>query len=444
MTVSAEGVGLPKSIKVFLLVLAFLTLGCAAVETVCGRVLHLGYPYTWPLMKWETRFSDFSLYKARFAYFHSAQFFSFLGPGYYYPAPLAALHRVFYLLPSSTGSFLALLIATWLGGGLLLVRLLVRRGIGRPMAIGLVAVAAVCSYPFFFEFEQANLEWILCVLVGAGVVAFLRGRGYSAAVCFGIVGSMKIYPLVMVGLLIARRQYRQAVVAVGVCGVSTLAGLWLLCPNLAVSWANTQIGLESFRQRYVLQYEQVGFDHSLVGLMKAVSLAVHPVPLSMRALSLLVGLYLPVVAIAGVLLYFDVIRKLPVVNQVICLTVATILLPPVSYDYTLLHFYLPWALVVLAAVERWEMRGLSGALICFAVLFAPETELIWGGRSYGGQVKALALVGLFGIALVRRFPSQWDWEATTPPQTMEPFEMGHPEILGGPTLARGNGGGGPA
>jgi len=46
--------------------------------------------------------------------------------------------------------------------------------------------------------------------------------------------------------------------------------------------------------------------------------------------------------------------------------------------------------------------------VCCAILFAPVTELIVHGRSYGGQVKALALVGLGLIALVRKFPSGFD------------------------------------
>ena len=119
---------------------------------------------------------------------------------------------------------------------------------------------------------------------------------------------------------------------------------------------------------------------------------------------------MPVMAFAGIIVYFDVIRKLPVVNQVICLIVATILLPPVSYDYTLLHLYVPWALLLLVAVEsrRRHVAGLTAAMVCCAILFAPVTELIVHGQSYGGQVKACALVGLGLIALVRKFPSGFD------------------------------------
>ena len=361
----------------------------------------------------EGKFYDFALYLPRFAYFHSPQFFTFDGPGYVYPAPLAALHGLLSLPPAPTKVFLGLLVSAWFSATALWGRVLLRRGLARRQVLVLAGIVAALSYPFWFEFEQANLEGILCVLVGAGIVAFLSGRGYTAGVCLGIAGSMKIYPLVFLGLLLARKQYKQMAVAGLACGLSLLAGLWLVCPDMAVSWHGMRMGLEGFRQWYVLSYMDVGFDHSLIGVCKAISLIVLPYELPMWALSLLVWIYTATAAFAGILIYFDVICKRPVINQVMCLTIATILLPPVSYDYTLLHLYVPWALLVLFA---WENRGrdvpgLTAAMVCFAILFAPETELIVHGQSYGGQVKACALVALLLIALLRKFPSTYDAEA---------------------------------
>jgi hypothetical protein len=155
----------------------------------------------------------------------------------------------------------------------------------------------------------------------------------------------------------------------------------------------------------------VGFDHSLFAVPKAMLLLAHQGTLpGPETLAKMLTIYLVGMAAVGAILYWVAIRRLPLINQVICLTVATIMLPPVSYDYTLLHLYVPWAMLVLLAAENpgHEVRSLMAAMVCFAILFAPETELILHGRSYGGQVKAVALVLLFGIALLRRFPSIWD------------------------------------
>ena len=403
-------VRIPGPIRLFLAMLSGLTLLCASIEAGCRWILHRQYPYTWPLMQPGNPFWDFSLYRPRFNFFHSPQFFTFDGPGYFYPAPLATLHWLLYQLPSSTCSFLRLLVTAWIAAALLFGRLLLHRGVALRNVLVMVSIAAVCSYPFFFEFEQANLEWILCVLIGGGIVATLRGRGYTAATCFGIAGSMKYYPLILVGLLITRRQYKEASAAVAVCGVSTLLGLWIVCPNLATSWHGTQSGLAAFHTSYVLGYEQVGFDHSLIGVLKSFSSVTLPEELAPETLSTIVRFYMPLAAFVGIILYICRIRKLPIINQVICLTVAAIVLPPVSYDYTLLHLYVPWALLVMVAIESRgrNVPGLTAAMVCCAIVFAPVTELIVHGQSYGGEVKACALTVLGLIALLRKFPSSFD------------------------------------
>jgi hypothetical protein len=122
-----------------------------------------------------------------------------------------------------------------------------------------------------------------------------------------------------------------------------------------------------------------------------------------------------IAALGMLLVFFLWIRKLPIINQVICLCVATLILPPTSFDYTLLSLYLPWAMLVLFAVHRdnrdRDVPGLVSAFVCFAILFVPETEIIFHRRPIAGQLKALTLVALFSIALRYpfRFSNSAEW-----------------------------------
>ena len=89
------------------------------------------------------------------------------------------------------------------------------------------------------------------------------------------------------------------------------------------------------------------------------------------------------------------------------LTVACIILPPVSYDYTLLHLYTAWVPLVLLLIEEWReqgrsTRGTAALVLCFALLLAPLNEFILRGESLGGQIKCLALLGL--ALTILRFP----------------------------------------
>ncbi len=118
--------------------------------------------------------------------------------------------------------------------------------------------------------------------------------------------------------------------------------------------------------------------------------------------------YVVVVALVGVTLWIFRIRHLPVANQVLALTVAAILLPPVSIEYTLLHLYLPWSMLVLIAIQGREpesaIRGpLLLAFALLGVMLSPLTELWLLGWGLSGELKAILLLLLFGLALQSRF-----------------------------------------
>ena len=404
---------MPRPLRTFVRTLGALTLLCLLSEALC-RWLHLPYPYSWPLMPRQDPFRDFYLFRGRFAFFHTGSFFQFVGSPYLYPAPLSIVYKFFYMLPNSTETFLGALSAVAFAACVLLGRKLVQTGLSFRNTLSLLTVVVACAYPFYFEFEQANVEWIVCTLVWLGVFSFLSGRQYGAAICFGVAAAMKLYPIIFLGLLLSRRQYRQMAVAVVTVVVTTLASLWLLSGNVAVAWRGTQHGMDTFRETYMLGFMSLGFDHSLFGFAKAIlrtrQSVTHPAVIDPARIAAMLAWYLPMMAISGIGLYFAWIRRLPVVNQVICLMVATILLPPVSYDYTLLHLYAAWALLVVLALRSGSQAvpGLQAAMVCLAILFAPESELIVHGYGYGGQAKTLALAALFWISLRYRFYSVHD------------------------------------
>ena len=91
--------------------------------------------------------------------------------------------------------------------------------------------------------------------------------------------------------------------------------------------------------------------------------------------------------------HFLRIRHLPVINQVLCLCIAFILLPPVSYDYTLLHLYVPWGLLVMFAQEqqilRREVPGLTAAFVCLGILMAPLMNLFATANILAAKSNAL-------------------------------------------------------
>ncbi len=404
-----RGVGVAPALKVFVGLQLGLAVACFAAELVCAFLLHKDGAYTYALRTRSQNCWDFTLFAGKFAHFGQADFFR-VDPEipFTYPAPVAVAYEAFFRYKAHPlALFLGFIVAAFGTAAALLARALRRCGMTWVQAAGFCGASVVLSYPLWFELKQGNIEICVWVLVALGLWAFAKGRGYSAAACFGIAGSMKIFPFVYLGLLLARRRYREIAFAGLVAAGSMAASLALVGPGIKATWRATQAGVAFFRTTYILTFrqEEIGFDHSLFGVYKQVFHHTLPGP---EALGHRLSVYMAVAAVGGVALYFLRIWRLPVTNQVLCLSVASVLLPPISFDYTLLHLYVPWAVLVLLAQSSWRrgerVAGLAGALVLMAVVFSPESEVIHHATHLGGQVKAVALMGLMGVGLVYRFP----------------------------------------
>ncbi|MDP9040072.1 MAG: DUF2029 domain-containing protein [Acidobacteriota bacterium] len=376
----------------------------------------------WPFGKTTDPFRDFYLYKPRYAFFHSPRFFTFQDWPFLYPAPLAVVSKLFYSLPHSTRVYLLTMIAGYLIAALLVVRALVRRRFRPSTAAILMLLVFATTNMYIICYQQANLEFIVWLTMSLALWAYFTGRGYAAAVLIGIAASMKLYPLIFIGLLLSTRKYRETLVAFATAVLSTLVSLWLVCPDLRTSIRGIQSGLALFRTTYVLEYQpNLRYDHSLFALLKSFALSLHghlrasaghPSPHTVgRALSI----YLPCMALAGILLYVTSIRRLPLINQVLCFSVAIVLLPPVSYDYTLLHLYAVLVLLIFVSHEPQptSTRALNTAFAALALLLSPPPGLfVFHHQAISGPIKCLALITLFVVAL--RYPVRSSFDRMLP------------------------------
>lgn len=416
---------LPPALRGFLAASVLFTLLCLGTEAFCRWVLHWGGPYDYPLLHTyymrvhrQILFPDFHLFFDKFQFFHSKRFYTEITQ-LSYPAPAVAVYKLFLMpqpYPSHGTGALARYGASLLLFSLALTtfwwRALVKRGIGKLTAFGYVVGAYLCSFALWFEFAQGNIEWVIWLILSGAVWAFCFRHFKTAAILIGVAGAMKIFPIIYLGLFIPVRRYREVVLTLVSSAASTVVGLWLVCPDIPYSWHETVLALTSFEHQYVAGVRplEVGFDHSLFSLLK----------LSLTGLSgihdsqSLLGLYLLLVAVGGMILFFMRIQYLPLTNQVMTLAIAAILLPPISYDYTLVHLYPGLVLLNLLAVQEarkkplqqtWiQVRGLSAALLLLAFLLSPQSEIIWHGIRYAGQVKALALLALGYVSLRYPFP----------------------------------------
>ena len=263
-----------------------------------------------------------------------------------------------------------------------------------------MSVSLVLSYPALFLLERANMEGVVWVVSALGLVAFVARRHKTAGLLFGLAASTKIYPAVLLLLLVARKRYKEAAISVAAIAVFTVIALRLLGPSIPGEVEEVRAGLAHLSATHILAYlgTEIRYDHSLFAFVKQLLHVQYGTDIAtlnskVRAAALPYSL----LAISGfVALYWFRIRKLPLLNQAIVLIIVSVTLPYMSLEYTLNHVYFAWALFVLFLARDVSARPESipwpiaaVMLASFAFVFAPEPL-----GHYAGQLKTCALMVL--------------------------------------------------
>lgn len=223
---------------------------------------------------------------------------------------------------------------------------------------------AFLTYPFLFVFDRGNFELVVFFLLYL-FISFYKKRPALSAVFLGLAIALKAFPVVMAGLFLADRRYRDIAISAVVSLAATFASYAFLPGgigvNLPLHWRNLQL----YTQTYAVGNEGVAFGNSLWGAFKVLSLSLGlPMP-SALFYSVLVILFL-----SAVLLYVVFVEK-SLWKRVALLVIALNLLPQVSGDYKLLHLLLPLILFVNAQ-ETDGIRIDRLYLLLFGFLIIPK------------------------------------------------------------------------
>jgi hypothetical protein len=290
-----------------------------------------------------------------------------------------------------------------------LARSLASAGIRATHAAALVIVTLAAAWPVVALFNTGNIEGLVAIVLAIGVYAVLRERFWLGATLIGFAASMKLFPFILLALLVSRRRWKEFAWGLAVAAFAAIASLAALGPTILAAQRHIADGLRFVNVAFILstQRDALNYSHSLFSVLKfAVVLVARGLGSHSEAvlLNTTLRLYMIAAAIAGLALYFAVIRKLPMLNQVLALTLCAVLLPPLSADYTLLELLLPFGLLCLYTVEaRQPQRGLAACFGCFAILFAWETFLTIH-YAFDRPMRTLALTVLLVVILRTPFP----------------------------------------
>ena len=408
------GMRLPALLRRFWLwsaVVFGLTLAVAWVEYRVGYTAVNYNPLGDPL------FGDLMEYPGTYQWLHTAAFFFNVTarpvpyPLYSpvaYPPFAAIVMAGLYSAASPVLRYLEVT-AVWLAVAVWGVRrALMRVGIGGVTATLFPLTLVAFSFPIARLVHEGNVELALWVLTAAGVWAYLREYDDAAGVLWGLAAAMKLYPVILLVLLLPRRKWRAFALGVAAFVAATALALWWLGPTMGVAWRGSLHNVFGYQGIRASEWSlrELAANHSVYGLVKMAAMMTG-VPLARLTLP-----YYACGAVAMGWAFFGRLWRMPVANQLLAVTAFMVMFPPVSYFHTLVHMYAPLLVLLFVAIDEQkagaeragvQVRGLKLTVLLFVPLFAAFTLFLFP-RVYvfDGLVQAGLLVALFGCAV--RFP----------------------------------------
>lgn len=388
---------------------------------VMTHILHLdhlwGTLWIWRGNQW----CDFFYFQDRSLHFMTPSYWDDKwGYPITYPAPVAVVLGLFYKLRHPFKTYYAVLILAILAWAIWLAHGLIRRGLRKDLVIAFALILMTSTWPIAYLLDTANIEGLMAILLATGVLAVLREKTWLGATLIAMAASLKLFPLILLALLLSNRRYKEFAYGCILTLVLIVSSLALLGPNISSAQFHIMEGMRFLKVNFLIERRAINFNfsHSLFNPIKFAVLridrqlhsggSIGPVRHELAVADAALRVYTVLIAIIGTALYFGRIRMLPMLNQVICLTVAAVTLTPFSSDYTLVHMLIPFGLLCFYATENWQrqrtVRGLDICFACFCFILAWMTFFTWG-YVYNDFVRTLALLVLLGTAM--RIPFPW-------------------------------------
>jgi hypothetical protein len=383
-----------------------LTLAVAWVEHRAGVSRYNWDPLSDPL------FGDLMEYPGTYQWLHTAAFFLNVTarpvpyPLYSpvaYPPFGAMVLAVIYSAASPVMRYLEVA-AVWLAVVLWGVgRALIRIGIGGVTATLFPLTMVLISFPIVRLVHEGNVELVLWMLTATGVWAYLKDSRCgddAAAVLWGLAAAMKLYPAVLLLLLLPRRRWRAFALGVAAFVGATVLALWWLGPTMGVAWRGSLENVFGYQGVRAGEWSlrELAANHSAFTVVKLAAMMTG-VPLARLTLP-----YYAFGAVAMGAAFFGRLWRMPEANQLLAVTAFMVMFPPVSYFHTLVHLYAPLLVLLFVAIraERAgvQVRGLRLTVMLFVPLFAAFTLFLFPRVFlFDGLVQAALLVAIFGCAM---------------------------------------------
>lgn len=208
-----------------------------------------------------------------------------------------------------------------------------------------------CSYPIMYEFDRANVEYIVLAFLMLFFIFYKKEKYKIAAVLLSLPICMKLYPAVFILLFLQKRRIKEFFI----CVFSTILVMCFSYILLGGTIESLPIAIENFKgfsSNIGGTLQGVQYNHTLWGFSNFCNLLINGQLLNSASMA---SYTITIIIIAILLALYLIFMEKEEWKIITILTIMMITFPHVSFDYTLMHMYIPILYFVTAEnTKKWE------------------------------------------------------------------------------------------
>lgn len=234
-----------------------------------------------------------------------------------------------------------------------------------PEKAGYVILLTMTSYPLLFVLDRGNIEGLIFIFLCLFVYFYKKNKVLLSIIPLALAICMKLYPAALLILVISDKKYKEAIwcflITIGI----TLLSLFLMKGGIFFNLAEFIKDLNYFREMYIIGNEGADYGHSLFNVFRQINLYL-PVIENLNTF-ILFYLILTFVIFGLITMYVIFIEK-EFWKKITLLVFSMILLPQVSFDYTLIHIYIPLMFFIESAEKIFKSNFTISLLFAFLII----------------------------------------------------------------------------
>ncbi len=232
-------------------------------------------------------------------------------------------------------------------------------------------ILGALTYPLHFSLDRSNVENLCFLFTAAFLVTWRSKRETLAAVLLGTAAAIKVIPALFAVIFLRERRFRPILIAAFVALGCTALAMVLFHVSPAELLSIYRASAPSFQEFALHPFSPVQHSVSLLAALRAWTVLVTPEkginPAWIASTVSTYGNLSPV-------LFFLIIGAAftpwtETWEKLLLVVAATLLVPPISFDYKLLHLFIPFALFI--ANDKSTKRDRTYTIL-FALLFSAK------------------------------------------------------------------------